>query len=173
MANILVLGAGELGTPILHHLIAGCKPGTNIALVVRPSTLTDPDFGKSALAKHLEANKVKRIGIDIYRATTEELAALFDSYDTVVSASCMAAPRGTQLKLAHAVLKAGVSRYVPWQFGLDYDAIGKGGAQDLFDEQLDVRALLRSQKKTEWVIVGTGIFMTFLSENAFGVVEGL
>lgn len=173
MANILVLGAGELGTPILHHLIAGRKPGTSISLVVRPSTLADPESSQSSLAKYLVANDVTRIGADINRATTEELATLFRSHDTVVSASGMTAPPGTQLKLAHAVLEAGVSRYVPWQFGLDYDAIGKGGAQDLFDEQLDVRALLRAQKRTEWAIISTGIFMTFLFEDAFGVVEGL
>lgn len=111
--------------------------------------------------------------MDINRGTVEDLAALFQDYDTVVSASGMVAPSGTQLKLAHAVLRAGVSRYVPWQFGLDYDAIGKGGAQDLFDEQLDVRALLRGQKRTEWVIISTGIFMTFLFVHAFGVVEGV
>lgn len=43
----------------------------------------------------------------------------------------------------------------------------------MFDEQLEVRALLRSQKATEWAIISTGIFMTFLFEEAFGVVENL
>ena len=59
----------------------------------------------------------------------------------------MSLPAGTQLKLAHAVLgvKGGnVKRYVPWQFGVDYDIIGRGSAQELFDEQLGVRDLLRS-----------------------------
>jgi hypothetical protein len=48
-------------------------------------------------------------------------------------------------------LDAGVKRYFPWQFGVDYDVIGGGSAQDLFDEQLDVRDLLRSQDRTEWL----------------------
>jgi hypothetical protein len=67
-----------------------------------------------------------------------------------------------------------VKRYLPWQLGLDYDAIGSGSGQELFDEQIDVRDLLRGQqgqngegkgKGTEWVIVSTGLFMSFLFEE--------
>jgi NmrA-like family len=76
-----------------------------------------------------------------------------------------------QLKIAQTVLDAGVARYFPWQFGVDYDVIGRGSAQDLFDVQLDVRDLLRAQSKTEWVIVSTGMFMTFLFEKFFGVID--
>ncbi|KAK8139235.1 hypothetical protein PG984_002615 [Apiospora sp. TS-2023a] len=69
---------------------------------------------------------------------------------------------------------------------MDYDAIGTGSAQDLFDEQLQVRALLRAEteettetKKTagagasavDWVIVSTGLFMSFLFRADFGVVD--
>lgn len=173
MHNILLLGAGELGTPIVHHLLPLLGDSAKLSLVVRPSTLADPASSQTPLARLLESNKVPRIGLDTARASHEELVSLFKGHDTVISASGMAAPSGTQLKLARAVLEAGVARYVPWQFGLDYDAIGKGGAQDLFDEQLDVRAVLRAQKATEWIIVSTGIFMTFLFEEPFGVVTGV
>ena len=75
--------------------------------------------------------------------------------------------------MVRATLQAGVKRYLPWQFGLDYDAIGRGSGQDLFDEQIDVRDLLRSQQgqegETEWVIVSTGLFLSFLFENGFFV----
>ena len=54
---------------------------------------------------------------------------------------------------------------------MDYDVIGRGSAQTLFDEQLDVRDLLRGQKHTEWVIVSTGMFTSFLFETYFGVVD--
>jgi hypothetical protein len=64
-----------------------------------------------------------------------------------------------------------VPRYIPWQFGVDYDAIGRGSPQDLFDEQLDVRDLLRGQRNTEWIIVSTGMFTSFLFEPSFGVVD--
>lgn len=69
------------------------------------------------------------------------------------------------------MLEAGVKRFFPWQFGVDYDVVGRGSAQDLWDEQLDVRDLLRSQDQTEWVIVSTRLFMSFLFEPSFGVVE--
>ena len=60
---------------------------------------------------------------------------------------------------------------MPWQFGVDYDVIGKGSAQDLFNEQLEVRELLRAQRATEWIIISTGMFTSFLFEPAFGVVD--
>lgn len=64
-----------------------------------------------------------------------------------------------------------MKRYFPWQFGVDYDVIGRGSAQTLFDEQLDVRDLLRAQSGTEWVILSTGMFTSFLFERYFGVVD--
>lgn len=74
------------------------------------------------------------------------------------------------MKIAQAALEGGVKRYFPWQFGVDYDVLGRGSAQELFDEQLDVRDLLRGQSSTEWVIVSTGMFTNFLFEPSFGVV---
>jgi hypothetical protein len=73
--------------------------------------------------------------------------------------------------LTEAALTSGVKRYIPWQFGVDYDLIGRGSPQDLFDEQLDVRELLRAQSRTEWVIISTGMFTSFLFDPAFGVVD--
>lgn len=75
------------------------------------------------------------------------------------------------MKIASAVLDAKVKRFFPWQFGVDYDVVGRGSAQDLWDEQLDVRALLRGQNGTEWVVVSTGLFMSFLFERSFGIVD--
>ena len=72
------------------------------------------------------------------------------------------------------MLAARVDRYFPWQYGMDYDVIGRGSPQDLFSEQIDVRDLLRGQSETRWIIVSTGLFMSFLFEPAFGVVgEGM
>jgi len=76
-----------------------------------------------------------------------------------------------QLKITKAVLEAGVRRYVPWQFGADYDKIGRGSAQPVFDEQLDVRDLLRAQSKTHWIIVSTGMITSFLFREDFGVIN--
>lgn len=93
--NILVLGAGELGTPILRHLINKWGTATlpKVSVLVRPSTLSDPATANTAFAKYLEANKITRIAADTAKASLTELSGLFSQYDTVVSASGMAALR--------------------------------------------------------------------------------
>jgi hypothetical protein len=108
---------------------------------------------------------------EVATAEVAELAAIFGRFDTVISCIGFAAGPGTQRRITEAVLVAGVSRYLPWQFGVDYDAIGRGSPQDLFDEQLDVRDMLRAQSNTDWVIVSTGMFTSFLFEPDFGVVD--
>jgi hypothetical protein len=114
---------------------------------------------------------IETVAGDVVTTGKEELASLLAPYDTVISCIGFSAGRGTQTKITEAVLKASVKRYVPWQFGVDYDTIGRGSAQDVFDEQLDVRDLLRAQNRTEWLIVATGMFTSFLFEPAFGVVN--
>ncbi|KZP04835.1 putative isoflavone oxidoreductase [Athelia psychrophila] len=170
--NILVLGAGELGTPILREL-ATRWANSDITLLVRPATLATTDAQKRS-----EFDAFRSLGIhflpgDLVSSSVAELAALFKAYHTVIGAVGYVAGPGTQLKLAHAVLQAGVARYFPWQFGVDYAALGRGSAQELFDEQLDVRALLAApgQTRTEWVIVSTGVFTNYLFVPFFGVVD--
>lgn len=173
--SILVLGAGELGIEVLRHLArqAQTAQGARIRInvLLRPSTANS-----TAPAKKREINELKKMGIgiaegDVVAACESELAATFAPYDTVISCIGFSAGPGTQTKITRAVLRAGVKRYVPWQFGVDYDKIGRGSAQDVFDEQLDVRDLLRSQHDTEWLIVATGMFTSFLFEPSFGVVD--
>jgi hypothetical protein len=69
------------------------------------------------------------------------------------------------------VLAAGVRRHIPWQFGVDYDIVGKGSGQPVFDEQFDVRGMLRGQDRTEWIIISTGMFTSFLFEKTAGIVD--
>lgn len=85
-------------------------------------------------------------------------------------------PPGSQMKIARAIIQASSTtskprRYFPWQFGISYDEIGRDSGQNLFDEQLDVRDLLRSQTSVSWVIVSTGMFISFLFEPSFGLVN--
>lgn len=105
------------------------------------------------------------------KSSIEELAALFAKYDTVLGCVGYAAGIDTPMKLAKAALQSGIPRYFPWQFGVDFEVIGRGGPQDIFDAQLDVRELLRAQTATEWVIISTGMFMSYLFEPEFGVVD--
>ncbi|WP_240998891.1 aromatic alcohol reductase [Pseudomonas viridiflava] len=130
----------------------------------------------SSKAKQQEIDTIRTLGVtietaDINVASVQELAAVLGRFDTVISCVGFAAGRGTQRKLTEAALMSGVKRYIPWQFGVVYDVIGRGSPQDLFDEQLDVRDLLRAQSRTEWVIISTGMFTSFLFDPAFGVVD--
>jgi hypothetical protein len=169
--SILVLGAGELGMPILRELSKPRWGRTNITLLLRPTTITSTDPAKQA-----EVTEIGNLGIhllpgDLVASSASELAELMKGFHTVIGCTGFVAGRGVQVKIAQAVLEAGIPRYFPWQFGVDYDVIGKGSAQDLFDDQLDVRALLRAQQRTEWVILSTGVFTSFLFSPFFGVVD--
>ena len=171
--SILVLGAGELGMAVLRSLAgrAALFPGTTLTVLLRPSTITSHDPDKQRDITELQTLGVKSLPGDLVAASTIDLADHFRGFHTVIGCTGFVAGRSIQLKLARAALDAGVKRYFPWQFGVDYDVIGRGSAQDLFDEQLDVRDLLRSQDRMEWVIVSTGMFTSFLFEPSFGVVD--
>ncbi len=171
--NILVLGAGELGMPVLRNLASRAKviEGAKISVLLRASAVES-----SAPTKQRDVREIRDLGIeivigDLVKSSIDELASLFSRYDTVIGCTGYAAGINTPMKLAKAALQSGIPRYFPWQFGVDFEAIGRGGPQDIFDAQLDVRELLRSQDKTEWVIISTGMFMSYLFEPEFGVVD--
>ncbi len=171
--SILVLGAGELGMAVLRNLAkkVASFPGATLTVLQRPSTITSHTTEKQRDLETLRSLGIKFLPGDLVSASEAELSALFSNFDSVVGCTGFVAGRSIQLKLARSVLDAGVKRYIPWQFGVDYDVIGRGSSQDLFDEQLDVRDLLRSQNRTEWIIVSTGMFTSFLFEPSFGVVD--
>lgn len=171
--NILVLGAGELGLPVLRNLARRAKSvaGSKISVLLRASAVDS-----SASAKQRDIAEIRSLGIeivlgDLVKSSIDELAVVFARYDTVIGCAGYAAGINTPMKLARAALQSGIPRYFPWQFGVDFDVIGRGGPQDIFDAQLDVRELLRSQNQTEWVIISTGMFMSYLFEPEFGVVD--
>ncbi|WP_163280266.1 aromatic alcohol reductase [Enterobacter cloacae] len=171
--NILVLGAGELGLPVLRNLALRAKDlkGTKISVLLRESTLTSDEPGKKLVLKEIRNLGINIVTGDLVMSSVDDLASLFAQFDTVVGCTGYAAGINTPMKLAQAALQARIPRYFPWQFGADFDAIGRGSPQDIFDAQIDVRDLLRSQHETEWVIISTGIFMSYLFEPDFGVVD--
>ncbi|MBN8749146.1 MAG: aromatic alcohol reductase [Variovorax sp.] len=171
--NILVLGAGELGLPVLRSLARLAKDveGAKLSVLLRASAVES-----SAPGKRRDIAEIRDLGIeivigDLVKSSVDELAAVFARYDTVIGCAGYAAGIDTPMKLARAALQARIPRYFPWQFGVDFDVIGRGSPQDIFDAQLDVRELLRGQQQTEWVIISTGMFMSYLFEPEFGVVD--
>lgn len=171
--NTLVLGAGELGMPVLRNLAHRAKTmdGAKISVLLRASAVATHEPTKMR-----DISEIRDLGIeivlgDLVKSSIDDLASVFARYDTVIGCAGYAAGIDTPMKLAKAALQAGIPRYFPWQFGVDFEAIGRGGPQDIFDAQLDVRELLRSQNKTEWVVISTGMFMSYLFEPEFGVVD--
>ncbi|WVQ84900.1 hypothetical protein IAT38_007063 [Cryptococcus sp. DSM 104549] len=158
--RILVIGAGELGLALISSLTAHpSKP--SVTVLLRPNSSSIPSLSPYPVSiLHGDTS-----------SPVDTLADLFRGFDIVISAAGFASGPGSQLRLAQAALAAGVGHYLPWQFGVDYDTIGRGSSQPLFDEQLDVRDLLRTQSATKWTIVSTGLFTSFLFDKAFGVVQ--
>ncbi|RGP62104.1 hypothetical protein FLONG3_10331 [Fusarium longipes] len=170
--NILILGAGELGICVLEALSSHPKhQNQRVSVLVRQATLDSAAPEKRKLVQRIRALNAGTEAADVVSASVADLAAIFGKYDVVVSCNGMGLPPGTQLKLLDAVASAGVKRFFPWQFGMDYDVIGQGSSQDLFDEQLKVREKLRAQDEVDWTIVSTGLFMSFLFLADFGVVD--
>lgn len=170
-SQILVIGAGELGLQVLRSLVAHPRQTGSVAVLLRPASINSSSSAKQKEIESLRGLGLKLVPGDIVEDPEDALASVFVAYDTVISCTGFVAGKGIQLKVARAVLAAKVPRFVPWQFGVDYDTIGRGSPQDLFDEQLDVRDLLRSQGQTRWAIISTGMFTSFLFERSFGVVD--
>jgi hypothetical protein len=170
---VLVLGAGELGMSVLKSFTARGSLAAHVSVLLRPATIDSKDRGKQRDVQVIREWGIRIVPGDISSASVTELATLVAPFDLVISCTGFSAGRGTQVKIVKAVLSARVKKFIPWQFGVDYDRIGMGSTQELFDEQLQVREMLRSQpsSSTQWKIISTGIFCSFLFEPWFGVVE--
>jgi len=167
-ATTLVIGAGELGLAVIKGLLEQ-SPGSvgSTSVLLRPPV----NNAEEVISRQLQDKGLRIIYGDLATETVNGLAAIFAGFDLVICCTGFVGGPGTQRKITEAALQAGVERYVPWQFGVDYDVVGRGSGQEVFDEQSDVRDMLRGQSATQWVIVSTGMFTSFLFEPAFGLVD--
>lgn len=171
VTQILLLGAGELGSAFVPHLSA--LPNTRLTIGIRTPS------------KHasLAGPNISLLAIDT-ASESPELARTFAAFDIVISATGFGQSAGTVSKLAYDILAAGKLRkeagkgrlwFFPWQWGVNYDITGDGkGLMPLFGEQKQVRDLLREkapESNVTWTVVSTGIFMSFLFEQFWGVVD--
>lgn len=167
-SRFLVIGAGELGLAVIQGLLdQNTNNAGSISVLLRPRA----DAAGVEAAGRLKERGLQIIHADLAKESVDGLAGIFAGFDTIICCTGFVGGPGTQVKLTTAVLQAGVKRYVPWQFGVDYDVVGRGSGQPVFDEQSDVRDMLRGQSATEWIIISTGMFTSFLFEPAFGVVD--
>jgi uncharacterized protein YbjT (DUF2867 family) len=170
-AKILLLGAGELGTAL------------NNSLSQLPNAHTTIGVRSPEKYSHLASPTTTLTQLDL-TSDSESLAQIFSHYDIIISATGFAQAPGTVTKLADEALAAGRLRrdrgqgklwFFPWQWGVDYDVTGDGaGLMPLFGEQKRVRDQLRqhaADSHVAWTVVSTGIFMSFLFEPAWGMVQ--
>ena len=174
--DILIIGAGELGMPVLRNVVRRAKDveGSSVSVLLRASAIasTAPD-------KERDVAEIKNLGVkivegDLVKNTVDELASIFADYDTVIGCTGITAGLETPSEESPEPPSRRGSRgqYFPWQFGVDFDVIGRGSPQYVFDLQLErARDLLRSQDQTEWVIISTGMFMNDLFEPGSGMVD--
>lgn len=171
--TVLVLGAGELGIQVLRAMSNKVQEHTDvkISVLLRSEAAYAISGSRKARLDELTKLGIAVVEGDLQENSIDELSELFAAFDAVINCSGFVGGPGTQIKITQAVLKAAVARYFPWQFGVDYDVVGKGSGQQVWDEQLEVRHLLRQQNATSWVIVSTGIFTSYLFEPGFGVID--
>lgn len=170
--DILVIGAGQLGLAVLNALQPRVSAlGGDVTVLVSPDSLEHGTTPTDESLKRFSDQGVKFKSFDLANINHQALVAFFADFNTIINCTGFVAGLGTQKKITQAVLEANVARYFPWQFGVDYDVVGIGSGQPVFDEQYEVRAMLRQQKNTEWVIVSTGMFTSFLFEPALDVVN--
>lgn len=148
--SILVLGAGELGDCVLRELamLRDQDRVGSISVLLRPwSAASSASSGRAGTAARMRELEINIVEADLAAATARELARIFSAFEQIICCTGFVGGAGTQRRITSAVLEAGVAHYIPWQFGVDYDAIGRGSGQDVWDEQLDVRDMLRDQDK--------------------------
>ncbi|SUH37254.1 oxidoreductase [Salmonella enterica subsp. enterica] len=76
------------------------------------------------------------IPVDIADSSVAALKDQFHGFDTIINCMGFVAGAGTQIKITRAVLEAGVKRYFPWQFGVNYDVVGKGSGQPVWTNSM-------------------------------------
>ncbi|KAK6355354.1 hypothetical protein TWF696_004463 [Orbilia brochopaga] len=174
---ILIIGHGELGLEVIKSLATHpSKPAfTTFTVLARPQTVASLPQSDPEKYSRLDKLNVRWLPLDIATASQDALVTAFKPFTAVIHASGMFSTAGVPTKVAKAVLAASVKYFMPWQFGVDYDAIGPLAGNGLFAEQYGIRKLLRDESSntagTAWNIVSNGLFASFVFYEPFGIVN--
>ncbi|WP_262908197.1 NmrA family NAD(P)-binding protein [Epilithonimonas sp. JDS] len=104
--SVLILGAGELGMPIIRNISKKAKNYNNITVTVllREATINSEDPDKKKNVREIRELGVELLAGDL-SATSSELIDIFRNYDAIVSCTGYGTGAGGfQLKLANAIL---------------------------------------------------------------------
>lgn len=164
--TVLLVGAtGTLGHRIAAHLVS--QPTTTLRLLVRPGAVQDP--AKNALLEQLGA-----VGARTVEGSLDDPASLdaaVAGVDVVVSAVQGGAETilTGQLALAGAAEAAGVRRFLPSDFALDFFSAPEGAP--MFDLRRELAARL-AELDLDVLHVLNGAFMDMmLDPRTAGVVD--
>jgi hypothetical protein len=180
--SILIIGAGELGIAVLTAFNSKQDPNLDISVLLRSSTASLPSNDAKVASIYALSPPVQVISCDLLGASQADLTNIFKSFDVIIGctgydSNAIGLGEGLQFKIAEAVFEAkSVKLYVPWQFGVDYDQFEHDTAGGLFSEQKCVRDFLREavakkEVTTQWIIISTGIFMSYMFSDFWGVVK--
>ncbi|KAK4138412.1 hypothetical protein BT67DRAFT_459351 [Trichocladium antarcticum] len=175
--SILLLGLGELGTAILAALTAhpAYDPARTRIAVLRRTPRPNPDNSPRQQQQQAHRGRNRRPRHHPRRRPRRRVCEIPHRHPRGrvrgpgrhAAAGCAGGGGG-----AGAAVAARVRRFVPWQFGVDYDAVVDPVHAALVAEMGAVRRLLESQDAVPWTVVSAGLFMSFLVEQAgFGVVD--
>lgn len=164
--RILIIGAGELGRSILNGY-AKHPSRPRLSVLLRP---TSDKLSRQSTLDVLKKQGANPVYLDL-TAPISDLIAVFESFDIVISCAGMSAPPGTEERLCTAAIQAQVGRYIPWQFGVDYDQYDDNPIVEVFKESQRVRRTLRSQRDIKWTIISTGVFTSFIFEPVVGIFQ--
>ena len=151
-ATIAVAGAtGDLGTRVIRCLLAR---GASVIALVRTATDT------TKLAK-LQQPNVRVVEVDL--TDEAEVARAVQGASCVVS--CLVGLRDivvdTQSVLLRSCMAAGVTRFIPSDYCMDFTRLPLGSNRNL-DNRRDFHALL-AQSSIQWTSILTGVFASVLS----------
>lgn len=169
--QVLLIGLGELGHALYTQISR--LSNTFVTLGIRsPAKYT-----------HLASPTTSLLELDV-TSSSSDLVPVFSRFDIVISATGYGESAHRLPKLAREMLTAGRLRkqqgkgemwFFPWQWGCDFDVTGDvGGLMPLFGVQKQIRDLLRNEAEeagVKWTIVSTGLFMSFLFEPFWGIVD--
>lgn len=128
--KVLVLGAGQLGASVLASLVpAVTQRNGSVCVIVSGRSRDKQSKRRSSIHQQLADAGARFIPVDIADSSVAALKDQFHGFDTIINCMGFVAGAGTQIKITRAVLEAGVKRYFPWQFGVNYDVVGKGSGQ--------------------------------------------
>ncbi|KAK4477114.1 hypothetical protein RD792_016324 [Penstemon davidsonii] len=151
---LIIGGTGYIGKFIVE---ASIKANHHTFILIRESTLSNPEPHKSTLIQSFKNSGVTFIKGDLY--DHESLVNAIKQVDVVIST--VGFPQlNDQDKIVTAIKEAGnVKRFIPSEFGMDVDRVhAVEPAKSMFEHKAQFRRLVEA----------TGIPYTFISSNCFG-----